>query len=203
MSEDVELEITVLDPTRNCVEEACYAQAVDVQQLKESKIAVGFAVKGSVGGYCKTEGFIGFGSDLWWLPLSGVGGWMKERESENDVLVVPNYTPRKGIFGNVPRFLFCQNRTVALPTLLNNQSPGAEGAVQFTLGLEIKRHKAEPPTALHVHGLNHTAAVRTRPRRRLPTDYSLILVTNKNQTHLLRSISGILSAFDTELLRSE
>ncbi|KAK4435682.1 hypothetical protein Salat_0731700 [Sesamum alatum] len=70
--------------------------------------------------------------------------------------------------------------------LLDDQTPGADCAVESALGLEIQGHKAEPPVTLHVQGLDHAAAVGARPRRLLPPDHPLIFVAYEHQTHLYR-----------------
>lgn len=69
--------------------------------------------------------------------------------------------------------------------LLRDQAPGADGAVQFALGFEVERHEAKPPVALHVQRLHHSAAVRARAARRLPSDHPLIFVANEHQAHPL------------------
>lgn len=75
------------------------------------------------------------------------------------------------------------HQQVSIP-LQGNQSPRADGAVDSALGLEIKRHEAQPPLALHVHSLHHAAAVRASSRRRLPAYHPLVLVANKNKAHV-------------------
>lgn len=69
-------------------------------------------------------------------------------------------------------------------SVVDNESSGADGTVEFALGFPVKRKKTKPPLALHIHGLNHSSAVRTVPRRRLPRQNPLVLVAHKHQAHL-------------------
>lgn len=71
------------------------------------------------------------------------------------------------------------------------EAPGAEGAVVAALRAEAEGEKAEAPLALHVHGLYHSPAVRASPRRRLPPNHPLVLVTDEHQTHLSIAYASI------------
>lgn len=67
---------------------------------------------------------------------------------------------------------------------MEDQSSSTDSTIKLLLGPEIERQKTESPLALYIHGLYHSSAVRTRSRRRLSSDNSLLLIAYENQTHL-------------------
>ncbi|KAG9449200.1 hypothetical protein H6P81_009165 [Aristolochia fimbriata] len=69
---------------------------------------------------------------------------------------------------------------------INDEPPGTHGAEILPFGLEAEGQEAEPPLALHVHGLHDSSAVRAAPRRLLRPQHPLLLVAQKHYTHLNR-----------------